>query len=296
MTVGVFAAVAQAMWNFTGEFQYGVIQMAKGLEEGRLFDDKIESFLNLELEEASCPEDMGQKNPLCFGGEKEYQPMVFQSLILKDIWYRYTTKDPYVLKGVNLEVKENQKMALVGQNGSGKTTLTKILLGLIAPERGEIWLNGELITEQNRSLLRKVTSAVFQDYIKYSLSLPESLNLGKEGKPVSEEMMDEPTAALDPIAEAAVYDLIYEKNKQRTVLLVTHRLGAVVHADCIYVLKNGKISESGNHNELLHLQKDYAELFQTQKRWYQEKPESGELAEIETSFQEEGITKEVCNE
>lgn len=108
--------------------------------------------------------------------------------------------------------------------------------------------------------------------------------------------MDEPTAALDPIAEAAVYDLIYEKNKQRTVLLVTHRLGAVVHADCIYVLKNGKISESGNHNELLHLQKDYAELFQTQKRWYQEKPESGELAEIETSFQEEGITKEVCNE
>lgn len=108
-------------------------------------------------------------------------------------------------------------------------------------------------------------------------------------------MMDEPTAALDPMAEVAVYDLIYEKNRQKTVLLVTHRLGAVVHADCIYVLKNGKIEESGSHSELMHLQKDYANLFRIQQHWYQEKAESEAPTEELTVSHEEEIAGGVLN-
>lgn len=81
-------------------------------------------------------------------------------------------------------------------------------------------------------------------------------------------ILDEPTAALDPLAEAAVYDLIYEKKREKSVLLVTHRLGAVVHADCIFVLKDGKISECGTHEELMRAGDDYAGLFETQRHWY----------------------------
>lgn len=197
MTVGVFAAVAQAMWNFTGGFQYGIIQMAKGLEEGKLFHKKMEYFMELNLEEGVCENTLNsgdeskQQQSLQAGGDEKKEPLIFQSLVLTDIWYRYASKEPYILKGVNLEIKSGQRMALVGQNGSGKTTLIKILLGLLAPERGEIRLNGVRITDQNRSLLQKVTSAVFQDYIKYSLPLPESLSLGREMGSISEEEMVE---------------------------------------------------------------------------------------------------------
>ena len=310
LTVGVFTAAAQAMWSFTGEFQYGVIQMAKGFQESRMFDEKISYFLSLDRE---VPKQV-----------KEIP--VFCSLELRDIWYRYSEHTPYILKGVSMKLDSTHKAALVGANGSGKTTLIKILLGLLVPEKGEILLNGTPVTDENRELLRKSAGAVFQDYIKYNLSLSESMNLGRREADVSEEevmemfgmlqpdgslsaemrdgldtflgkdvengcelsggqwqsisqaramlsdrpilILDEPTAALDPLAEAAVYDLIYEKKREKSVLLVTHRLGAVVHADCIFVLKDGKISECGTHEELMRAGDDYAGLFETQRHWY----------------------------
>lgn len=345
MTVGVFAAVAQAMWSFTGEFQYGVIQMVKGLQNGRLFDRKMDEFMELDLEEDDKGGESEEENGKIRLQDQTGSQMQFESLVLKDLWYRYDSQSAYILKGVSLTIRKGQKTALVGENGCGKTTLIKILLGLLAPERGEILLNGILITDQNRSLLRTVTSAVFQDYIQYSLPLEESLNLGR-GTAASEKeilavldqlqpqgtflaamrdgldtflgkeiengqelsggqwqtialaramlsekgllMLDEPTAALDPAAEASLYDLIYEKKRQKTVLLVTHRLGAVAHADCIYVLKDGTISEAGSHHELMQRKQEYAKLFLTQQHWYQKRPvmkgeltETGRMAEAE---------------
>jgi putative ATP-binding cassette transporter len=72
--------------------------------------------------------------------------------------------DGFVLGPINLEVKSGELLFITGGNGSGKTTLAKLLLGLYVPEKGEIYLNGELITDEKREEYRQHFSAVFSDF------------------------------------------------------------------------------------------------------------------------------------
>jgi ATP-binding cassette subfamily B protein len=61
---------------------------------------------------------------------------------LQDVWYRYSTSDEWVLKGVNLSIPVGSRVALVGTTGSGKTTAANVLLGLLDPGRGQLELDG----------------------------------------------------------------------------------------------------------------------------------------------------------
>ncbi|MFD5977476.1 ATP-binding cassette domain-containing protein [Streptomyces bacillaris] len=79
---------------------------------------------------------------------------------------------------------------------------------------------------------------------------------------------DEPTSALDPRAEQAAYDRIRELAANRTVILITHRLGSTQHADRIIVLDHGRVLEDGTHTELLAAQGEYAAMWTTQARTY----------------------------
>src|SRR5215831_9507087 len=77
-------------------------------------------------------------------------------------------------------------------------------------------------------------------------------------------ILDEPTAALDARAEHALFEKIRELRQGRTVLLISHRFSTVRSADRIYVLKHGRIVESGSHAELMALGGLYAELYNLQ--------------------------------
>lgn len=81
-------------------------------------------------------------------------------------------------------------------------------------------------------------------------------------------IMDEPTAALDARAEYALFSSIRGHAEGRGVLLITHRLASVKHADRIYVLRDGRVIEQGAHAELLALGGQYAELFTLQASQY----------------------------
>jgi ATP-binding cassette, subfamily B, bacterial len=81
-------------------------------------------------------------------------------------------------------------------------------------------------------------------------------------------IMDEPTAALDARAEYALFSSIREQAQGRSVLLITHRLASVRHADRIYVLRDGQVIEQGVHGDLLALGGQYAELFTLQASQY----------------------------
>jgi ATP-binding cassette subfamily B protein len=81
-------------------------------------------------------------------------------------------------------------------------------------------------------------------------------------------VLDEPTAALDPKAEAAVFEQFHALAKGRTAILISHRLSTVRMADRILVMVDGRIAEAGAHAELLERDGVYAELFQTQARPY----------------------------
>ncbi|MGE5560149.1 MAG: ABC transporter ATP-binding protein [Chloroflexota bacterium] len=85
-------------------------------------------------------------------------------------------------------------------------------------------------------------------------------------------VLDEPTAALDPRAELEVFGKFAELTRGRTALLISHRLGTARLADRILVLADGRICESGSHDELMAAGGHYAELFRLQANWYQDDP------------------------
>ena len=81
-------------------------------------------------------------------------------------------------------------------------------------------------------------------------------------------IMDEPTAALDARAEYALFSSLRTLAADRTVLIITHRLASVRHADRVYVLAHGRVTESGSHAELMALGGQYAELYTLQASQY----------------------------
>ena len=83
-------------------------------------------------------------------------------------------------------------------------------------------------------------------------------------------VLDEPTAALDPIAEADIYKNFAAITGGRTTLLVSHRLGVTSIVDRILVFRDGEIVEDGSHRELLQKNGYYAELYHVQAKWYTE--------------------------
>ncbi len=82
-------------------------------------------------------------------------------------------------------------------------------------------------------------------------------------------ILDEPTAALDPIAESDIYSLFHEISKNKTTIFITHRMGAAKIADEIMVMDGGRIAESGSHKELIDCKGIYYNMYESQKEWYE---------------------------
>ena len=83
-------------------------------------------------------------------------------------------------------------------------------------------------------------------------------------------ILDEPTAALDPLAEADMYAQYHQMTQGKTSLFISHRLSSTQFCDRIIFLENGQIAEEGSHETLLRADGLYADLFRTQASYYQE--------------------------
>lgn len=82
-------------------------------------------------------------------------------------------------------------------------------------------------------------------------------------------ILDEPSSALDPLAEVKLMQNILEVSNTATTIMIAHRLSTVRDFDCIYHIENGKIIESGTHNELMERKGKYYEMFVKQGKNYQ---------------------------
>lgn len=82
-------------------------------------------------------------------------------------------------------------------------------------------------------------------------------------------ILDEPTAAIDPIEEGKIFSKFKEIAKEKTAVIITHRMGTVKIADKIVVLDKGRISEMGTHEEMMKTNGKYKEMYEAQSKWYE---------------------------
>ncbi|NLK74753.1 MAG: ABC transporter ATP-binding protein [Clostridiales bacterium] len=87
-------------------------------------------------------------------------------------------------------------------------------------------------------------------------------------------LLDEPTSQLDPLAEANLYQEFADMVENKTAIFITHRLGSTMITDRIFVISEGKIKESGTHEELMRAEGIYSKMFNAQKQWYKKEEDA----------------------
>ena len=81
-------------------------------------------------------------------------------------------------------------------------------------------------------------------------------------------ILDEPTSALDPLVEYDILSQFAEMIRDKTSVIISHRVGICRTADKIIVMKDGQVQECGRHEELLLAGGEYARLWEAQAKWY----------------------------
>jgi ATP-binding cassette subfamily B protein len=251
------------------------------------------------------------------------------SIRFENLSFRYPESSREILKELELEIRPGELLGIVGLNGAGKSTLIKLLAGLYEPTGGRITAEARI-------------SVVFQDFVRYHLSLADNVVLGNGSVPRDDEaleaaargsgltelierlpmgwdtplartrsggvdlsggqwqqvvltralyamhtgarvlVLDEPTAHLDVRTEFEVFERLAARKGDATVVLISHRLSTVRQADRIVLLEDGRIAESGTHDELMALGGGYAGMFAIQaerfRQGYDDRLEESELA------------------
>ncbi|WP_110876220.1 heme ABC transporter ATP-binding protein/permease CydC [Franconibacter helveticus] len=234
------------------------------------------------------------------------------ALALNDVAFRYPGQTEPVLRGITLDIRAGEHIALLGRTGCGKSTLLQLLTRAWDVSTGAITLNGERIETFSEAALRAAMSVVPQRVHLFSATLRDNLLLaapeardealravlervglekllegsglnawlGEGGRQLSGGelrrlaiarallhnapllLLDEPTEGLDAETEKQILDLLAEVAKEKTMLMVTHRLQGLMRFDRIIVMDNGEIIEQGKHAELMASKGRYYQFHQ----------------------------------
>lgn len=308
ISLGAFATVLSALSHLDARIEKILNNGGKAVEYSGIASNY---FTFMELDERNTGEGKAVVHPV-------------ESICFENVTFTYPSLERNVIQNLSVTINKGETIAIVGLNGAGKTTFIKLLLGLLKPTSGKIMYNDIDIAKLDDHSLHSGTSALFQTFGKYLMSVRENIaisqadrmeeiidiesglefvdfdldqerfpdgletKLGKEfgGTDLSGGqwqlialarayfrendliILDEPTSAIDPILENEIFKNFHHMCKDKTGIIVTHRLGATKIADRIIVFENGTIIEEGSHEELMESGGKYAELYMGQSKWY----------------------------
>lgn len=219
------------------------------------------------------------------------------------ISFKYPNCETTSLQQMTVNIKQGEKIAIVGHNGSGKTTLAKLLLGLYQPTKGNIQFDGLNYQQIHPSDLRRNIGYLPQDITLFHGTIRDNIlfgtrqvteyqiiravqlsgvnvftdnntqgldqQVGENGSSLSRGqrqsivlarailnspqilLLDEPTASLDARAEKQFVQSIKATAKDRTMLLITHKMDLLKLVDRIIVLDKGKLVIDGPKDKVL---------------------------------------------
>lgn len=110
-------------------------------------------------------------------GSKSVDFKTNSKIEFKNVSFKYPGSDNYALTNVSIKINFCEKICIVGDNGAGKTTFIKLLTRLYVPTEGEILLNGVNISDYNYNEYLSLFSPVFQDFVKYYMSIGKNIAL-----------------------------------------------------------------------------------------------------------------------
>ena len=235
------------------------------------------------------------------------------SVTLKDVAFSYDGKSD-VIKGISMDIRPGQTVALVGPSGGGKSTLAVLICRFFDVCSGSIAVGGTDVQDIPKEELMNTVSFVFQNSRLLKGSILDNVKLGKPDATEEEVLaalktaqcmdiiekfpdgihtvigsrgiylsggeqqritiaravlknapvliLDEATAFADPDNEVRVQAAFAELTKGKTVIMIAHRLSTVANADCIYVVADGQITESGTRDELCAKEGLFAKMWQ----------------------------------
>jgi ATP-binding cassette, subfamily B, bacterial len=110
-------------------------------------------------------------------GEKDFPSSMGQGIEFKNVSFTYPHSKRDVLSNVSFIIRPGEKIAIVGENGSGKTTLVKCLMGLYPVSRGGIFFDSVSIKDIKQEELFKNLTVIFQDFMKYNMSVKDNITI-----------------------------------------------------------------------------------------------------------------------
>ena len=296
---GITLGMVYLFINYTTDIIYRIADFTMGISnyiraQGAAIN--IQEILKLDVEEDSHNDIIEDD----FRGNIKFE----------DVYFSYKD-DFYVLRDLNLEIKENQTVAFVGHTGSGKSTIMNLIVKFYSATKGNVLINDRNINDYSKEYLREKTAIVLQDSFLFEGTLLENITTSNDEKIAREALarvggdfilenrsldskvevggnnfstgekqliclaralakdpkiliLDESTANIDSETEQNVSRAIEELKQGRTTLIIAHRLSTIKNADMIYVLRKGKVIESGTHEQLLALEGSYKKMYETQ--------------------------------
>ncbi len=165
ISVGAFAAVFSSITTLIS-----FMNDAIGNYLSTLFE--IMGVLKKYLEFFELPEDEGMRGQINWEHE----------LSVRNLSFSYPGSEKKVLDHVSFDIHGGETVALVGENGAGKSTLVRILSGILHPDEGEVWVDGENLFAISPEDRFRNTSAVFQKFMKYQMSVRENVMISSSEK------------------------------------------------------------------------------------------------------------------
>jgi subfamily B ATP-binding cassette protein MsbA len=238
---------------------------------------------------------------------------------LEDVSFSYLSdgeESREILRGIDLDVKRGEILAIVGSSGAGKSTLVHLIPRFFDVTAGRILIDGHDVRDVTLSSLRSQVGIVTQETVLFNDTVRNNIAYGQPHVPLKEVeaaaraalahdfilglpagydtvigergvrlsggerqrlaiarallknapilILDEATSALDSESEALVQSALHNLMSGRTVFVIAHRLSTVRRADRIVVIENGRIAETGAHEDLMKQVGTYRRLYELQ--------------------------------